>query len=112
MKALKLTKIAAVILFATTALSACNNTSETSANVQAKQVSQPELLPGFEHRLDIYKEVTLTADLSHLSAKQKQMLALLIDASKIMDDLFWLQAFSQDKQSFLASISDEKVRRF
>ncbi|MCP4985714.1 MAG: Zn-dependent hydrolase, partial [Colwellia sp.] len=32
--------------------------------------------------------------------------------SKIMDDLFWLQAFSQDKQSFLASISDEKVRRF
>ena len=112
MKVLKLTKIAAVILLATTALSACNNTSETSANVQPKQVSQPELLSGFEQRLDIYKEVTLTADLSHLSANQKQMLTLLIDASKIMDDLFWLQAFSQDKKSFLASISDEQVRRF
>jgi hypothetical protein len=112
MKVLKLTKIAAVILLATTALSACNNTSETSANVQAKQVSQPELLSGFEQRLDIYKEVTLTADLSHLSANQKQMLTLLIDASKIMDDLFWQQAFSQEKKSFLASISDEKVRRF
>ena len=112
MKVLKLTKIAAVILLATTALSACNNTSETSANVQPKQVSQPELLSGFEQRLDIYKEVTLTADLSHLSANQKQMLTLLIDASKIMDDLFWQQAFSQDKKSFLASISDEKVRRF
>ncbi len=112
MKVLKLTKIAAVILLATTALSACNNTSETSANVQAKQVSQPELLSGFEQRLGIYKEVTLTADLSHLSANQKQMLTLLIDASKIMDDLFWQQAFSQDKKSFLASISDEKVRRF
>ena len=112
MKVLKLTKIAAVILLATTALSACNNTSETSANVQPKQVSQPELLSGFEQRLDIYKEVTLTADLSHLSANQKQMLTLLIDASKIMDDLFWQQAFSQDKKSFLASISDEQVRRF
>jgi len=112
MKVLNLTKIAAVILLATTALSACNNTSETSANVQPKQVSQPELLSGFEQRLDIYKEVTLTADLSHLSANQKQMLTLLIDASKIMDDLFWQQAFSQDKKSFLASISDEQVRRF
>jgi len=112
MKALKLTKIAAVVLLATTTLSACNNTSETRTDAKPKALSQPELLTGFKQRLDIYKEVTLTADLSHLSAKQKQMLALLIDASKIMDDLFWLQAFSQDKQSFLASISDENVRRF
>ncbi|KGJ87236.1 dipeptidyl-peptidase 3 family protein [Colwellia psychrerythraea] len=112
MKTVKLTKIAAVILLATATLSACNNTSETSPTKQENQVSQPELLSGFEQRLNIYKEVTLTADLSHLSANQKQMLKLLIDASKIMDDLFWQQAFSQDKKSFLASISDEKVRRF
>jgi len=112
MKALKLTKIAAVILLATTTLTACNNTSETSVDAKPKEIIKPELLSGFNHRLDIYKEVTLTADLSHLSAKQKQMLTLLIDASKIMDDLFWLQAFSQDKESFLASINDENVRRF
>ncbi|MCJ8296149.1 MAG: Zn-dependent hydrolase [Colwellia sp.] len=126
MKALKLTKIAAVVLLASATLTACNNTDEDNAakeaateqktssysSEQLKQTNQPELLSGFESRLNIYKEVTLSADLSHLSASQKQMLALLIDASKIMDDLFWLQAFSQDKQSFLASISDEKVRRF
>lgn len=112
MKALKLTKIAAVILLATTTLTACNNTSETSVDAKPKEIIKPELLSGFNHRLDIYKEVTLTADLSHLSTKQKQMLTLLIDASKIMDDLFWLQAFSQDKESFLASINDENVRRF
>ena len=29
-----------------------------------------------------------------------------------MDDLFWQQAFSQDKKTFLASIKNEKVRRF
>ena len=106
MKALKLTKIAAVILIATTTLSACNNTSDTSENVVSEEVHHPELLSGFNNRLDIYKEVTLTADLNHLSPNQKQMLSLLIDASKIMDDLFWLQAFSQDKQSFLASIKN------
>ena len=115
MKALKLTKIAAVVLLSCTALTACNNTSDSKTSgesAQSKKVSSPELLSGFEQRLNIYKEVTLSADLSHLSANQKQMLALLIDASKIMDDLFWLQAFQQDKQSFLASITDEKVRRF
>ena len=116
MKALKLTKIAAIVLLASTALTACNNTEEESATSSAKenltQVNKPELLTGFEQRLGIYKEVTLTADLSHLSLNQKQMLALLIDAAKIMDDLFWLQAFSQDKQSFLASISNDDVRRF
>jgi len=111
MKPLKYSKIAAVILFTCTALTACNNTKEQT-HIADTQNTAPSLLTGFEHRLDIYQEVTLTADLSHLSAKQKKMLALLIDASKIMDDLFWQQAFSQDKKTFLASITDKKARRF
>ncbi len=106
MKALKIKKVSTVILLALTTLTACNNADKHD------KPTQPELLAGFDHRLDIYKKVTLTADLSHLTANQKQMLTLLIDASKVMDDLFWLQAFSQDKQSFLARINDENVKRF
>lgn len=113
---IKRTKIAAVVLAAITTLTACNNESsiantQTSAAEKSLQTS-PQLIPEFTNRLDIYKEVTLSADLNHLSSNQKKMLALLIDASKIMDDLFWQQAFSQDKKTFLASIKDEKVRRF
>lgn len=63
-------------------------------------------------RLDIYYPVDLTADLSHLSTRQKEMLAILIQAAKIMDDLFWKQAFGQDKQTFLSNINDAKVRAF
>ncbi|MDP7592269.1 MAG: Zn-dependent hydrolase [Litorilituus sp.] len=108
----KLTKLAAIILAATT-LTACNNEPKSQQELTSqKQQATPQLLPEFNHRLDIYKEVTLTADLSHLSANQKQLLSLLIDASKIMDDLFWQQAFSQEKKPFLASINDDKVRRF
>ncbi len=103
----KLTKIALATLFAATTLTACNN--ETTVTVEH---NLPTLIPEFKNRLNIYKEVTLSADLSHLSINQKQMLSLLIDASKIMDDLFWQQAYSQDKKIFLASIKDEKVRRF
>jgi hypothetical protein len=40
------------------------------------------------------------------------MLVLLIDASKIMDDLFWQQAFGPDHRKWLASIDDERTRRF
>jgi hypothetical protein len=113
-----ITKIAAIVLLATTSLTACNEQKITSATVQStvpsknQQQAPVQLIADYSDRLDIYKEVTLSADLSHLSANQKQMLALLIDASKIMDDLFWQQAFSQDKKTFLASIKDEKVRRF
>jgi len=106
----KFTQIAAIVIVTLTSLSACNSESNTSNTIVNERA--PQLLPEFEDRLDIYKEVTLSADLSHLSDNQRKMLALLIDASKIMDDLFWQQAFSQDKSTFLASIKNEKVRRF
>ncbi len=111
-------KIAAIILLTTTSLTACNDQSTKTATMQnttsskGLQQTSVQLVANYSTRLDIYKEVTLSADLSHLSANQKKMLALLIDASKIMDDLFWQQAFSQDKKTFLAAIKDEKVRRF
>jgi len=102
---MKLSKLASIIILTGT-LTACtdNNEATTSSNVN--------LLPEYQNRLDIYKTVTLSADLSHLSSNQKAMLSLLIEASDIIDNLFWQQAFGQDKTSFLASISDEKVREF
>ncbi len=62
-------------------------------------------------RFDIYAMVRLTADLSHLNEQQKQMIPLLIEASRIMDDLFWLQAYG-DREPLLESISDPAARRF
>ncbi len=62
-------------------------------------------------RFDIYAEVNLTTDLSHLSANQRQMIGLLIDAAKITDDIFWQQVWG-DKDELLDSIDDNKMRRF
>jgi len=102
---MRLTKLATGLLIATSLLSACGENNQT-------QAPAPTLLAESKSRLDIYKPVTLTADLSHLSANQKQMIVLLIEASDIIDELFWQQAFGQDKLTFLASIEDEKVREF
>ena len=65
-----------------------------------------------EPRPGIYAEFELTADLSHLSASQREMIGVLIEASRIMDDLFWRQAFRDDYSGWLASIADGDARRF
>ncbi len=63
-------------------------------------------------RPDIYAPVTLTANLADLSAKERSMLGLFIDAAQVMDDLFWAQAYPGDRSKLLAGIPDPTVRRF
>ena len=63
-------------------------------------------------RPEIYAPVTLTADLTPLSAKEREMVGLFIEASAIMDDLFWRQAYPGDRAKLLAGITDPATRRF
>jgi hypothetical protein len=81
---------------------------EAIAETTTAEREAPAVQPS---RFDIYATVRLTADLSSLDERQKQMLPLLIEASKIMDELFWLQAVG-DRESFLAGIEDPRARRF
>jgi hypothetical protein len=83
------------------------------AAAAAEPVEQPasEGVPEQSSRFEIYATVRLTADVSHLSARQRQMIPLLIDASKIMDGLFWQQSFG-DRNVFLDGIEDPATRRF
>ena len=69
----------------------------------------PELAPV---RPGIYAPVTLSADLKGLSEKERTMVSLLIDAAKIMDDLFWQQAYPGDRAALLAGLKDAETRRF
>ncbi|MEW6996763.1 Zn-dependent hydrolase [Colwelliaceae bacterium BS250] len=107
---MKLSKIAASLVLTTGLLSAVLLTGcgDNSSN----QHAQLTLIESAKPRLNIYQEVTLSADLSHLSANQKQLLSLLIDASVIMDDLFWQQAVGSDKNAYLAQIKDPATRKF
>ncbi|NOU52587.1 Zn-dependent hydrolase [Pseudoalteromonas sp. JBTF-M23] len=112
---MRLSKISqALIVASTLALSACSDPASNSPKAQSAQQEQPSyaLVNTPQSRLDIYTEVTLKTDLSHLSDNQKQMIGKLIDASKIMDDLFWKQSFEMDKATFLSRIADDKVRKF
>ena len=63
-------------------------------------------------RPEIYADFPLTADLSNLSDDQKKMIRILIEASEIMDDLFWRQAYGDDYRAWLDTIDDDAARRF
>jgi hypothetical protein len=64
-----------------------------------------------QQRMASYATVKLTADLSGFDDKQKQMIALLIEAADITNDIYWQQSWG-DKAALMARIPDEVTRRF
>jgi hypothetical protein len=62
-------------------------------------------------KLKMYKEVTLTADLSFLSPSEKKIIPMMIEVAKLMDDIFWMQTYG-DKDKLINSIKDEDTKKF
>lgn len=58
-----------------------------------------------------YETVELTADLSHLSQGQRQMVWHLLKASEVMDVLFWQQSFG-NPEALMAEVHDAELRRY
>ncbi|NJN77542.1 MAG: Zn-dependent hydrolase [Saprospiraceae bacterium] len=85
---------------------ACKN--ETTTEVVEEQAA--ELTP-MQQNLAKYTDFTLTADLSHLSDNQKQIVKLLIEAADVMNELFWYEAYG-DKMELLAGIKDADTKTF
>jgi len=71
-----------------------------------KETAQSEKYP-----MKQYAKVKLTADISHLSENQKEMLRLLFKAADLMDEIFWLENVG-DKDDFLSSIHDPELREY
>ncbi len=87
-----------------TVLASCGGEPPPEMNVTALEVAAP--------RPEIYADFELTADLSALSDNQREMVKVLVDASQIMDDLFWRQAYGDDYEAWLETLADPKTRRF
>ncbi len=60
---------------------------------------------------DIYTTFTLTSDISHLSANEKQMLKLLFEAADLMNQIYWKQTFG-NKEALMENISDSNLILF
>lgn len=64
-----------------------------------------------QKKVDEFVEVELTSDLNHLSANQKELIGYLFEAGKLMEDIFWQEAYG-DKESLLSSLTDQAAKDF
>jgi len=64
-----------------------------------------------EQKLNNYKTVTLTSDLSELTENEKKMLPFLFEAATIMDEIFWTQAYGK-QDSLLSALEDSALRAY
>ncbi|MCF8236086.1 MAG: Zn-dependent hydrolase [Bacteroidales bacterium] len=92
--------ITAAIVFT---LAACKGGKKE--NKETKKLSEMEQL------VNKYATFELTSDLSYLSENQKQMLVHLFEASKIMNKVFWKQAYG-DKEELLEKYEGEDTIKF
>lgn len=67
--------------------------------------------PTVTERLAKYTPVSLNPDTSGLTANERRMVPLLIDAARAMGEVFWMQAYG-NRDSLLNSIGDPATRRF
>lgn len=99
MKQLILFLMLSVIVFS------CKKENKNEETIVAEQPTE------MEQNLNKYVSVKLTADLSVLTEKEKQMLPILIDAADKMNDLFWYEAYG-DCDALLNTIEDEETKKF
>lgn len=84
-------------------LMACNSGNKEQSKQENSLLS--------DERAQIYTSFPLRTDLSLLSEEDKEILPHLIEAARIMDGIFWKQAYG-NKEELLNSIADKKTRQF
>jgi len=90
------------------ALTACEKPAAgTSDSAAASAANGGDM----QRRQSEYTSVTLSADTSQLTPKERQMIPLLIEAAKAMDPIFWQQTYGS-RDSLVANVKDEGIRRF
>lgn len=92
-------------------IASCTNTQNTSSQTKTTSAAEDSLQKYVDERIAIYETVKLTTNLNDLTVNERKILPLLIQAAKIMDDLFWQQAYPK-RDSLLNAIRDEKTKSF
>lgn len=83
----------------------------TACNQADSKENSAKEIPEIRQQVNKYAPFKLTSDMSALSASEKQVIGLLIEAAKIIDDIFWEEAYG-DKEEILAMAKDADTKRF
>ncbi len=97
-----------IILAMVFGFSACNQGENSNKQEQTEPETQSMTM---EEAVKQYAVINLETDLSQLSDNQRKMIVELIKAAKIVDKIFWKQAYG-DKESLFSKITDTDTAKF
>ena len=80
------------------------------SDIKEMSAYQPAV-PDMDKLLSKYTEFTLTTDVSKFTNDEKAMLKHLINVAKVMDKMFWEQAYGK-KDELLNKIDDPKLKQY
>lgn len=90
-------------------LLSCSTQSNTAQETENAMNQGPSTT--IEERLDKYTTVRLSPSLDHLSNDQRKMVAILIEAADMMNELFWYEAYGK-RDSLLSAVDDRAAQAF
>ncbi len=103
--------------FTLTFFSSCSGPCEETKEVERAGIVPQgidfEPVPGIsmENKLNEFATFKLTANIDHLTEKEKEILPYLFKAADIMESLFWKQAIGK-KEDFLSRVKDKETKAF
>ena len=98
----------AAACIAALAITGCERTATAPAPTAAP--AAPAAAAYAATHADDYAVVPLKADLSGFDDDGKRMIALLVQASEVMNDLYWRQSWGGDRDELLGRTSDPALR--
>ncbi|WP_346858227.1 Zn-dependent hydrolase [uncultured Draconibacterium sp.] len=100
-------KITGIVFIAALLAFACN----TSTKKESKQEKDMTVNNEIKQKADEFVSFKLTSDLGVLTENEKQMIPLLLDAAKLMEEIYWVEAFG-NKDELCNKDWDEYTRKF
>ena len=80
-------------------------------NLTSKKVDKMEVNQVIKQKAEEFVSFKLTTDLTVLTEKEKQMLPLLLEAAKLMEEIYWVEAFGNRDNLFVEGL-DEYTKKF
>ncbi len=111
---MKTIKFIVLVMFSFFLMIGCKNNKDSNNNLTQKDIKEStsyEASADMDKLLSKYTKFKLTTDVSKFTEQEKSLLKHLINASKVMDNLFWRQAYG-NKDELLSKIDDPKLKQY
>ncbi len=93
-------------------LMSCNQSAKVDKTTEKETDTTIVEKTVMQKNVEKYVKVDLTTDISKLTQNEKKMIPILIEAAKIMDNIFWKDALAESKTDFFAKITDADTKHF